>query len=136
MKNSVLIVDADANARIIAETLLRLRGLTVRSAGDGPEACDIVQRHDVAVVVLDLNLPGMNGFEVIRRLRSRFATPRLSVAPHVMVVTSRSEPEVEQFALRLGADAFLRKPVEPRAFIATVERLMMAPASAVAAAAQ
>jgi CheY-like chemotaxis protein len=134
VNGSVLIVDADVNARIIAETLLRVRGLDVRSATDGPEACDIVQRDDISVVVLDLNLPGMNGFEVLRRLRSRFATPRLPSAPRVIVVTTRHEREVEHFALRLGADAFLRKPVEPREFIATVERLIGAPPRAVIAA--
>src|SRR5262249_46093997 len=106
--SSVLIVDDDVNARIIAETLLRLRGISVRSADNGIDARDILQRDEVSVVVLDLNLPEMNGFEVLRRLRSRFGTPRLRAQPRVVVVTDRQEPEVEHFARRLGADAFLR----------------------------
>ena len=62
----VLIVDDDVNARIIAETLLRTLGFTVRSALDGIEACDIVQTEGADVVVVDLELLGMNGWEVIR----------------------------------------------------------------------
>ncbi len=93
-------------------------------ATDGPEACDIVKYGVVAVVVLDLKLPGMNGFEVVRRLRSRFEAPRLLWEPRIVVVTYRREPELETFVLRLGADAFLRKPVAPRRLIRTVEQLL------------
>ena len=124
MCRTVLIVDEDVNAQIVAETLLRLRDLPVRLAGDGMEACDIVQHEDIAVVVLDLSLPGMNGFEVLRRLRSRFETPRLPTAPRIVVVTDRHEPEVERFARRLGADAVLHKPLAPDQLIRTVEKLV------------
>jgi CheY-like chemotaxis protein len=121
---TVLIVDDDVNAQIIAETLLRLRGLRVSLAGDGIEACDLVGQENFAVVVLDLNLPGMNGFELLRRLRGRFGSLRLSAEPRVLALTSRHEPEVEDFARRLGADAFLRKPLAPGQFVRTVERLV------------
>jgi CheY-like chemotaxis protein len=127
VNGTVLIVDDDVNARIIAETLLRLRDLAVRSATDGLEACDLIRDEDVAVVVLELNLPAMNGFEVLRRLRSRFGSCQPQVAPRVLVVTARHEPEVERFVLRLGADAFLRKPYKPGALISTVERLLALP---------
>ena len=113
MNSTVLIVDEDVNARIIAETLLRLRGLEVRLADDAAGVRQIVEHEDVAVVILDLNLPGGSGLEVLRRLRSRFELPRLSREPRVIAVSSRQEPEVERFARRLGADAFLRKPIEP-----------------------
>jgi CheY-like chemotaxis protein len=124
MNHTVLIVDDDVNARIIAETLLELRGLRVRLATDGTEACEMVRREGAAVVVVNLSLPGMNGFEVLRRLRGRFETLRLPAQPRIVVTSDREEPEVERFALRLGADAFLRKPVAPNRFIAIVEQFI------------
>ncbi len=124
VNRTVLVVDEDLNTLRNTETLLRHLGLDVHRATDGPEACDIVKYGVVAVVVLDLKLPGMNGFEVVRRLRSRFEAPRLLWEPRIVVVTDRQEPEVETFVLRLGADAFLRKPVAPRRLIRTVEQLL------------
>jgi CheY-like chemotaxis protein len=127
VNRTVLIVDADANACIIAETLLRLRGLSVRSMGDGVEACELVQRESPAVVVVDLGLPGMNGFEVLRRLRGRYETLRQRMQPRIVVTSEREDVEVEHFARRLGADAFLRKPVGANELIACVERCLALP---------
>jgi CheY-like chemotaxis protein len=124
MMKSVLIVDEDVNARIIAETLLRTRGLQVQSAMDGVEACEIVRREGPAVVVLDLGVPGMNGFEVIRSLRARFEMLPPAVQPRIVALSDRTDPDVGRFALRLGADAFLHKPTAPRQLISTVEHLM------------
>ena len=124
MDPTVLIVDDDVNAQIIAETLLRLRGLHVRLTGDGTEACEIVQHEEIAVVVMELSLSGVNGFELLRRLRGRFGPLPLPSRPRILAMTCRHEPEVERFALRLGADAFLRKPLDPRQFVATVEELV------------
>jgi CheY-like chemotaxis protein len=122
--STVLIADDDVNAQIIAETLLRLRGLRVRRAADGAEVCDIVQQEEIAVVVLDLSSPGMNGFELLRRLRGRFGPLPSANQPRILAVTSRQDPEVERFALRLGANAFLRKPLASPRFIRTVEELV------------
>jgi CheY-like chemotaxis protein len=121
---TVLIADEDVNAQIIAETLLCLRGFRVRRAADGIAAWDIVQREEIAVVVLDLSLPGMNGFELLRRLRGRFGPLPPAKEPPILAVTSRREPEIERFALRLGARAFLRKPLALPHFIRTVEQLV------------
>ena len=126
MTKSVLIVDEDVNARIIAETLLRTRGLRVHAAMDGVEACEIVRREGPAVVVLDLGVPGMNGFEVIRSLRARFEILPPAVQPRIVAVSDRTDPDVGRFALRLGADAFLHKPTAPQRLISTVEQLMTA----------
>jgi CheY-like chemotaxis protein len=121
---TVLVADDDVNAQIIAETLLRLRGFHVRRAGDGTEASDVVRDEDIAVVVLDLDLPGLNGSELLRQIRARLAQSPLLSTPRVLAVTSRREAEVERFALRVGADAVLRKPLAPGQFIRTVERLV------------
>jgi len=124
VNRTVLIADDDVNAQIIAETLLRVRGVPVRRAADSGEVRDILDREDIAVVVVDISLPDMNGFELLRHLRGRFGALRSRRTPRVLAVTSREETEVERFAYRLGADAFLRKPLAPHQFIATIESLL------------
>ncbi len=124
MDRTVLIVDEDVNAQIIAETLLRLRGLQVRLAADGTQASGLMRTEDIALVVLDLNSPGVNGFDLLRRLRGRFGPLPPRRQPRILVITTRQAPEVERFALRLGADAFLRTPLDPRRFVKTVEALV------------
>ena len=127
MKETILIVDEDVNARIIAETLLLSRGLPVRSALDGTEACDILSHPGASVVVLvvdlDLAVCGMSGWELLRRIQARFGGLPLAARPRILVLSSRPDPEVERFARQLGADAFLPKPVPPRQFVETVEQL-------------
>jgi two-component system sensor histidine kinase/response regulator len=131
----VVIVDEDVNARIIAETLLQVRGIDARMAADGTEACEIVRRYGAAVVVVDLGSPGTNGIEAIRKLCGRFEALPLPAQPRIIALSSSQTPDLERFVLRLGADVLLRKPVVPAEFVLTVERLMQLPrlASAVAA---
>ncbi len=129
MSRAVLIIDDDVNAQIIAETLLRLRGLEVQVTPDVTEAVAIIARDGIGVVLVDVNLPGVNGAEGVRRLRA--AAGQLAAAPRIILTTDRLAPEIERFSQRSGADAVLRKPMLPGQFLATVERLM--PASTQAA---
>lgn len=122
MNGTVLIIDEDVNAQIIAETLLRLRGLDVHIATDPAEAGEVFAHEEVGVVVMDINGAGINGFEVLHRLR--VAAQALPIPPRLVVVTDRREPELERFTRRLGVDAVLRKPMNHRQFIATVEELV------------
>ena len=130
MNGSVLIVDEDGTARIIAEVLLQSRGITVRAAADGTEACDILRCRGAAVTVLvadlDPAVSGMNGWELLRYVRGRFGGLPLPTSPRIVAVTRRADAAVERFARRLGADAVLCKPLGPREFITTVERLLLA----------
>ncbi len=127
MKGTVVIVDEDVNARIIAETLLLVRGIDVRVAIDGTEACEIVRREGAEVVVVDIGSPGSNGLEAIRQLCGRFETLPMPAQPRIVALSSSNAPEMEEFALRLGVDALLRKPVAPVRFVTTVEHLMRLP---------
>ncbi len=125
MRRSVLIGDQDVDSWTTAAGLLRLAGLRVHVVANGPEVCDIIRRdRNVAVVVLDLNLPGMNGFELLRLLRGRFGAPRLPTETRIVAVSTRHEPEVERFALRLGSDVFVRKPVALVQLVRTIEKLV------------
>jgi CheY-like chemotaxis protein len=124
MGNAVLIVDDDVNAQIIAATLLRVRGHEVQVATDTAQAVDRIARAEVGVVVAALTMPEMHGVEGVRRLRT--AAGVLATPPRIIVTTDRTAPELERFCQRIGADAVLRKPLDPGLFIATVERLMPA----------
>jgi CheY-like chemotaxis protein len=119
MHGSVLIVDEDVNAQIIAQTLLRLRGLDVQIATDLAEAAEVLAHGKVGVMVVDINGSSMNGVEGLYRLR--VAAQALPIPPRLVVMTDRREPELDRFARRLGAHAVLRKPLVPGLFIAMVE---------------
>ena len=124
---TVLLVNDDVNARIIEATLLEGRGLPVCAVADGYDACDQLARDDlgIAVVVMSLEInAGMNGWQLLRRLRSRFQPTLLPVQPRTVVTTARRDLETARFVKRLGADAVLQRPIAPRDFIDTVERLM------------
>jgi len=124
---TVLLVNDDVNARIIEATLLEGRGLPVCAVADGYDACDQLARDElrIAVVVmsLEINATGMNGWDLLRRLRSRFQ-PILPAHPRTVVTTTRRDLETARLVKRLGAEAVLQRPITPRDFIGTVERLM------------
>ncbi len=126
MKDIVLIVDTDADNRIATEALLRVHGLRVLVATDEARLSDMATSGGAAVIVLDLAAFGMSGLEVLRQLRARF--DMLRVPPRLLVIADWAEPAIERLALRLGADAFLSKPVSPYQFVKTVEQLAAAAA--------
>jgi DNA-binding response OmpR family regulator len=121
MNGSVLIVDDDVNAQIIAETLLRLRGLDVHAATDVGQAVEILGRRPVGVMVVTLNGAGLNGLDALHRLR--VAASAASTRPRLVVITDRHDARAP-VAQRHGADGVLCKPVDPGQFITTVETLL------------
>lgn len=122
MNGTVLIIDENVNAQIIAETLLRLRGLDVYIAGNPAQADALLAHERVCVVVVDVSGTETNGITFLQRLRAVAQT--LPTRPRLVMITDRREPELERFAQRLGVDAVLRKPLHPGRFIATVEQLV------------
>ena len=123
MDRTVLIADEDVQARIAAEKLPCPRGLTVRFAADGVEATELVRQEPIALVVLDVDRAEMNGFDFLRRLQGRFEGLPLTHRPRILALTTRRDPAVKRFALQLGADAVLRKPLVPSRFIAKAVQL-------------
>jgi two-component system phosphate regulon response regulator PhoB len=89
----------------------------VHEAGDGAEALEMVDRFAPDVVLLDLNLPNVDGYTVLTQLRSRDATRNLPV----LVLSARGDEDNEVRVLRLGATDFLTKPFRPRALSARLE---------------
>ncbi len=116
MTARVLVVDdAVANLKLL-HARLTSEYLDVITASDGAEALEKLVECHPDVVLLDVLMPGMDGFEVCRRIKSR---PETTHVPVVMV-TSLDRPEDRIAALEAGADDFVTKPIDPYAFIARI----------------
>jgi twitching motility two-component system response regulator PilH len=117
---TVLVVEDSQPQRVMLAQLLFANGLNVRTARDGEEALQQVQAQCPSLVVLDIVLPGMNGYEVCRRLKSDEATQK---AP-VIMCSHKSERFDLYWALKQGADAYLNKPFRPQELVETVKYLL------------
>jgi len=115
----VLVVDDVAANRRLLDAVLTPRGFVVHMASTGTEALEALEAHDVDIVLLDVNMPGMTGYEVCRRIRE---DPRTNLLPVVMVTAAPEEERI--LALQAGADDFLRQPLEQAELLARVRSLV------------
>ena len=106
----VLIADDDETTRIVLQRALTADGYLAIPVDDGGEIWPILERENVQAIVLDLNMPGVNGWEVLRRLRDDFRYRSLHV--RVVVISGQTDGDSRRFALQLGAVEFLAKPVD------------------------
>jgi DNA-binding response OmpR family regulator len=113
----ILVVDDDRELLGLISFALRQAGYLVIEAADGLEAVAAFEREQPDLALLDVNLPGLNGFEVCRRIREQSAAP-------IMMLTVRSAEEDEVRGLDLGADDYLTKPFSPRTLLARVRALL------------
>jgi two-component system, sensor histidine kinase len=104
----ILLVEDNADARDALRALLELDGYEVHAAADGTEGLDLARTKRPDVALIDIGLPGFDGYEVARRMKLLAAQPRFMVA-----LTGYSEPEDRQRAKDAGFDAHLVKPVDP-----------------------
>jgi len=116
----VLLVDDEDSLRKVMTDLLVRDGFDVVEARNGVEALDQVDRHAPDVVVLDLNLPGMDGYSVLSELRARPATRKLPV----IVLTAKGDEDNEVRVFELGADDFLSKPFRAKALTKRLELIL------------
>jgi type II secretory ATPase GspE/PulE/Tfp pilus assembly ATPase PilB-like protein/CheY-like chemotaxis protein len=113
----VLLVDDEDALRRVMRDLLARDGYEVVEARTGAEALDQVDRHAPDIIVLDLNLPGMDGYSVLSELRARPATQHIPV----IVLTAKGDEDNEVRVFELGADDFLSKPFRARALSKRLE---------------
>ena len=113
----ILVVDDDTELRELIGFALRQAGYMVIMAADGMEALRLFDVEQPDIVILDVNLPQMSGFEVCRRIRATATTP-------IMLLTVRSSEEDQVQGLDLGADDYLTKPFSPRTLLARVRALL------------
>ena len=113
----VLVVDDEPNIREVVGLYLRRDGHTVISASDGEEALYLFRRSNPELVVLDLMLPKLNGFEVCRRMQSERRVP-------VIMLTAKGDEEERIIGLGVGADDYVVKPFSPRELAARVTAVL------------
>jgi CheY-like chemotaxis protein len=117
---TVLLVDDEDQLRRVMKDLLERDGYVVHEARDGIQALDQVDRLAPDIIVLDLNLPGLDGYSVLAQLRSRAATRTVPV----IVLTAKGDEDNEVRVFELGADDFLTKPFRARALSARLEAVL------------
>jgi DNA-binding response OmpR family regulator len=116
----ILVVDDDPGNREVLEELLRMRGYAVVTAASGYEALELVKADPPDLVLLDVNMPGLSGYEVCQKLRENPTTHLLPV----VIVTALEGQEEKIRAIEAGADDFLNKPINPPELVARVKSLL------------
>src|SRR5213594_3515186 len=116
----VLLVDDEDSLRKVVKELLERDGYIVAEARDGAQALDQIDRVGPDIIVLDLNMPGLDGYGVLSHLRSRPATADIPV----IVLTAKGDEDNEVRVFELGADDFLTKPFRARALSARLEAVL------------
>jgi CheY-like chemotaxis protein len=114
----ILVVDDDADTRDLVDMLLERAGYARAVAASGEEAVQLLEQQTPALIVLDLNMPGMDGWSVAALVRKHEKTARIPI----LVITGLTQ-NVENAARRAGATAFVLKPIDAKRFVKEVRRL-------------
>ncbi|MFP4322563.1 MAG: response regulator transcription factor [Anaerolineales bacterium] len=115
--NLILLVDDEQNIIDLASMYLNKEGFETISAQDGLHALDMAKRHKPALLVLDLMLPELDGWEVCKRLRANSDVP-------ILMLTARDDDIDKIVGLELGADDYMTKPFNPRELVARVKAIL------------
>ena len=113
----ILIVEDESELVKILRSYLEKAGYDVLTAARGDHALSLWENHSPDLVLLDLNLPGMDGLDVAREIRKRRGTP-------IIMVTARVEETDRLVGLELGADDYISKPYSPREVVARVKAVL------------
>ncbi len=113
----ILVVDDEANIVDLARLYLEREGFRVEAASDGAQALERIREQQPDLVVLDIMLPEVDGFEVCRRVRAESDLP-------IIMLTARDDDVDKIVGLELGADDYMTKPFNPRELVARVKAIL------------
>ena len=113
----IVVADDDPDTVRTLRLLLEHEGHEVKSAGNGQAALDAVRDFGADVLLLDIGMPGLNGYEVAQKLRERYG----SAKPTLIAITGRDSDSDKSFARSTGFDHYVSKPYEPRKLLALLE---------------
>ncbi|MDQ0422482.1 DNA-binding response OmpR family regulator [Peteryoungia aggregata LMG 23059] len=116
-RSSILIVEDDSEIRTLLAELLGAEGFAVAEAGNGRQMDDMLARSRADLIILDVMLPGEDGFSICRRLRAGDTVP-------ILMLTAKGNEIDRVVGLEMGADDYLVKPFSPRELIARVRALL------------
>lgn len=125
-KQTIFIVDDEPTLRDVVRRYLELEGYHVIEAETGPQALDLLSQHGADLILLDIMLPGIDGFSLMRSLRDQSAYTPLVVAGDVPVImlTSRGAENDRIAGFELGVDDYVVKPFSPRELVARVKAVL------------
>ena len=118
MKTKILIIEDDPNIRFGLEEVLQSEGFTIAVCERGDQAVDAVLKEQPALLLLDIMLPGMSGYDVCKDLRKR----KISVL--ILMLTAKGQEIEKVVGLELGADDYLTKPFGVRELVARIRALL------------
>ena len=113
-KKTVLVADDDAEIVSLLRLYLESEGMTVIAANDGEAAYKAVESEKIDLALVDIMMPKLNGFELIKKLRATYSLP-------VLVISAKTELSDRVLGLDLGADDYISKPFEPLEVVAKVK---------------
>jgi DNA-binding response OmpR family regulator len=114
----LLIVDDEETLRILVRSELEERGYEVDEAESGEKALEKLRSSKYNLVILDIRMPGMDGMEVLKKIREE------NLAPKVIMLTGVEELKIARDSLNLGANDFLTKPYDIRTLLSCIERVL------------
>lgn len=120
LRRVAVVVEDDADIRNLLEAVLTQAGFETHTASNGLDGVEQVRAHDPAVTTLDISLPGIDGFEVARRIRAFSPT-------YIVMLTARNDEIDTLVGLDAGADDYVTKPFRPRELRARIEAMMRRP---------
>lgn len=120
---TVLVVDDYEDGRVLLRRMLEARGLRVTEAADGEEAVGVVRRQCPDLILMDLNMPRMDGLTAARKIR---ACKELCEGVPIVAVTAYDTYGMKEAAEEAGCDAYVAKPIDDDEFERTLRRLLPA----------
>lgn len=122
MNRRILLIEDNEQNRYLVTFLLQARGFEVVHAADGPAGLRLAGEMEPVLILLDIQLPGMDGYTVATELR---ANPKLAAIP-IIAVTSYAMPGDRERCLEAGCTGYLEKPIDPLTFAAQIEKFLEA----------
>ncbi|CQR48293.1 Transcriptional regulatory protein CssR [Paraliobacillus sp. PM-2] len=116
MNHSIFIVEDDPNIRDIVSAYLNKEGYQVSMADNAEDAWELTSEHAPDMWILDIMLPGMDGYELCKKIRQKSEVP-------IIIISAKDEEVDKILGLELGSDDYLTKPFSPRELVARVKRL-------------
>jgi len=120
MTKKLLTVDDSPSVRKLVEFSLKAKGFQVSSAGNGMEAMKLMSNEQFDAIVLDINMPLMNGLEFLQQIRSKEAYASIPV----IMLTTEGQDEDKDKAISLGATAYIVKPFKPTQLLSLLEKIL------------
>lgn len=115
--NNILLVDDEENIRNLLGAYLRKEGFNIFHSANGSEALAVLNKENIQLVVLDIMMPVMDGFETLKHIRDKWNIP-------VVMLSAKEEDEDKLLALGFGADNYETKPFSPKVLVAKIKALV------------